>query len=57
VTFDLDLDLEHNLDARPPADHDPGSVPAIFGVVEAICAKKFTKEGITGTHFFKLCGA
>jgi len=21
VTFDLDLDLEHNLDARPPADH------------------------------------
>jgi len=21
VTFDLDLDLEHNLDARPPTDH------------------------------------
>jgi len=21
VTFDLDLDLEHNMDARPPADH------------------------------------
>jgi len=21
VTFDLDLDLEHNMDAHPPADH------------------------------------
>ena len=21
VTFDLDLDLEHNLDADPPGDH------------------------------------
>jgi len=21
VTFDLDLDLEHNLDVRPPGDH------------------------------------
>ena len=34
VTFDLDLDLEHNLDARPPADHPV----QVFLVIELFLA-------------------
>jgi len=47
VTFDLDLDLEHTLDARLSGDHQScvksGGDPATSVVEEAICAKKFTE--------------
>jgi len=42
VTFDLDLDLEHTLDARLPGDHAScASLVAIRLREEAICAKVY----------------
>ena len=50
VTFDLELDLEHILDARPPGDHRVGLCKfgrnrAICFVVEleAICVKVYRR--------------
>jgi len=50
VTFDLDLDFEHTLDAGSLVDHPVqkfGRNRAICVVVEAVCAESLLTDGET----------